>query len=661
MSKLIRTSCAVTVLLCFLFSVSYINYYQFNRPLGTDAMFHLSMSNTQLSKSDIISDLNDIANRNDTYFLLQSSSPNDIEERRDIYYFGDKKFTTDLMEIADNRIYWLFNNLKGNLISSKEITDTPLSGNYNTVHNPEIQSSLMQWAQLSGVTINYYRPDSSVNFWISQIVGNGSMLGIITGVLLVISLSLSWIVQRSRMRCIQMLNGRSVAWIHFETIKNMVKYVGSGAIIGIAGSLVYLYFTTNIRNIFLVTKVSIIPLSIFLIVVLSSSAVLSILFKPNRELISNRTFSFKKYYHSNSLICGVAIILSILTLAPSIRLIGNSYRSYKQSKELQVFQNAVSVSFNSSDIVESEEGLEELNSILKKQPMDSVMLNLDLGSVIDLRSKNLGEYENIIMVNSNFIEKLGFEKTALQPISFKNLTTDLSNFLEKQLKVMLKKNRDIESCTSLYSYKGKGIMALGQNSFFGGKISYPNSALIIIVDNPIENFNIKGFVFPVISTGNLFFMDSNSIKTDLESSKIYGGILSIDSVTSSAATSGQSFALNGIQFLIATAIVLFMLFFAARQKVNVWAKTNRKRNYILTINGKGFDKLFNRILHKNFMISIILVIIGSVMTLTISRYSNLKNIAMAAIVTELIYAVTLLISYKINVRKEFKKTALREG
>ena len=260
MSKLIRTSCAVTVLLCFLFSVSYINYYQFNRPLGTDAMFHLSMSNTQLSKSDIISDLNDIANRNDTYFLLQSSSPNDIEERRDIYYFGDKKFTTDLMEIADNRIYWLFNNLKGNLISSKEITDTPLSGNYNTVHNPEIQSSLMQWAQLSGVTINYYRPDSSVNFWISQIVGNGSMLGLITGVLLVISLSLSWIVQRSRMRCIQMLNGRSVAWIHFETIKNMVKYVGSGAIIGIAGSLVYLYFTTNIRNIFLVTKVSIIPL-----------------------------------------------------------------------------------------------------------------------------------------------------------------------------------------------------------------------------------------------------------------------------------------------------------------------------------------------------------------------------------------------------------------
>ena len=68
MSKLIRTSCAVTALLCFLFSVSYINYYQFNRPLGTDAMFHLSMSNTQLSKSDIISDLNDIANRNDTYF-----------------------------------------------------------------------------------------------------------------------------------------------------------------------------------------------------------------------------------------------------------------------------------------------------------------------------------------------------------------------------------------------------------------------------------------------------------------------------------------------------------------------------------------------------------------------------------------------------------------
>ena len=100
------------------------------------------------------------------------------------------------LDVYKRQIYWLFNNLKGNLISSKEITDTPLSRNYNTVHNPQIQSSLMQWAQLSGVTINYYRPDSSVNFWISQIVGNGSMLGLITGVLLVISLSLSWIVQR---------------------------------------------------------------------------------------------------------------------------------------------------------------------------------------------------------------------------------------------------------------------------------------------------------------------------------------------------------------------------------------------------------------------------------------------------------------------------------
>lgn len=660
MSKLIKTSCAVTVLLCFLFSVSYINYYQFNRPLGTDAMFHLSMSNTQHSKSDIISDLNDIANKNNTYFLLQSSSPNDIEERRDIYYFGEKKFTTGLMEIEDKRIYWLFNNLKGNLISSKDITDTPLSGNYYIVHNSDVQSSLMKWAQISGVTINYYRPHSSVNFWLSQMVENGSMLGLTTGVFLVISLSLSWIVQRNRMRCIQMLNGRSLAWIHFETIKKMIAYVGTGTIIGIVGALVYLYFTTNIRNVFLVTKVTTVPLSIFLIVVLSSSIVLSVLFKPNRELISNRTFSAKKYYHSNSLICGTAIILAILTLAPSIKLIGNSYRSYKQAKELQIFQNAVSVSFNSSDIVESEEGLEEFKSVLKKQLMDSVMLNLDLGSVIDLRNKDLGEYENIIIVNSNFIEKLGLEETALQPTSFENLTSDVSNFLGKQLKVMLKKNKDIESCTSLYSYKGKGIMALGQNSFFGGKISYPNSALIIIVDNPIEDFNIKGFLFPVTSTGNLFFMDSHSIKTDLESSKIYGGILSIDSVTSSAATSGQGFALNGIQFLIATVIVLFMLFFVARQKVSAWAKMNRKRNYILAINGKGFDRLFERILHKNIMISIILVIIGSVMTLLISRYSDLKNIALAAVVTELIYATTLFIAYKMNVRKEFKKTVLRE-
>lgn len=155
-------------------------------------------------------------------------------------------------------------------------------------------------------------------------------------------------------------------------------------------------------------------------------------------------------------------------------------------------------------------------------------------------------------------------------------------------------------------------------------------------------------------------MNSHLIKTDLESSKIYGGILSIDSVTSSAATSGQSFALNGIQFLIATVIVLFMLFFVARQKVSVWAKTNRKRNYILAINGKGFDRLFERILHKNIMISIILVIIGSVTTLLISRYTDLKNVALAAVVTELIYATTLFIAYKMNVRKEFKKTALRE-
>lgn len=73
MSKLIRIASIITAMLSFFFAIHYINYNQFNNPLDTNASFHISLSDSNYSKTEIISDLNKISNNNKTYFLLPSS------------------------------------------------------------------------------------------------------------------------------------------------------------------------------------------------------------------------------------------------------------------------------------------------------------------------------------------------------------------------------------------------------------------------------------------------------------------------------------------------------------------------------------------------------------------------------------------------------------
>lgn len=660
MSKLIRLSGVIVVVLCVLFSIGYINYNQFNNPLGTNAMFHISLADSEYSKEKIISDLNNIANKNDSLFFLQSSTADDINEQRNIYVFGDKKIESKLMAVKGDKIYWLFNQLEGKLIPSDNIKETPLSGNYYVNDNKAVENDLIEWSNKSGVNVNYYESKTALGFWLLQLSGNGAMVGLITSILLAISLVLSWVIYRSRTRCIQLLNGKSVLSIHLELLQRVGRYIFSGVFFGAILSLIYMYFTMNFKNIVLVSKVSLVILITSLALILIGTLALSVIFKPTRDLISKREFSARKYYHSNIMVCFVAILLAVLTLTPSITLMGNTYRNYNQAKLLQAFNGAVSVSFNASDLVESKEGLKEFEKVLRNQPINSLILNLDLGSVIELSSSDLGGYEKILIVNDNFMDKMDLKDGSLKKITLKQLPESCSEFLRNQLNVMFNEDSNIEQSMSLYTYKGNELMALGQNAFMGGEISYPSSAIVIKIDNPVEVLNVSGFLFPVTSTGNLFFMDSNAIKNELESSSIYGGILSIDSVTNSAMTAGQNLALTGLQYLLSSIIVLFMIVFATRQNVNVWAKANKKRNYILAINGNSFDKLYGKVLKKNMMMSCIIVILGAVLTLVISKYSDIKNATFAVFITEVIYATSVYLFFRKGVRKEFEKAALRE-
>ncbi|MDO5755485.1 MAG: hypothetical protein Q4P28_04565 [Tissierellia bacterium] len=660
MKKLIRLSGVIVIVLCVLFSIGYINYNQFNHPLGTNAMFHISLADSEYSKEKIISDLNNIAIKNDSLFLLQSSTADDINEQRNIYVFGDKEIEPRLMAVQEDQIYWLFNQLEGKLIPSDNIKETPLSGNYYVNDNKAVENDLMEWSNKSGAIVNYYESKTALSFWRSQLSRNGAMIGLITSILLSISLVLSWVVYRSRTRCIQVLNGKSILSIHLELLQRVGRYIFSGVFFGAMLSLIYMYFTMNIKNIVLVSKVSLVILIISIVLILMGTLALSVIFKPTRDLISKREFPARKYYRSNIIMCFVAILLAVLTLTPSIKLMEIAYRNYNQTKELQAFNDAVSVSFNASDLLESQEGLKEFKKVLRNQPVNSLILNLDLGSVIKLSSSDLGGYEKILIVNDNFMDKIELKDGSLEKTSLKQLPESCSEFLRGQLEVSLNKDSNIEQSISLYTYKGNELMALGQNAFIGGEISYPNSALVIKIDNPVEKLDVSGFLFPVTSTGNLFFMDSNAIKNELESSSIYGGILSIDSVTSSAMTVSQDLALTGLQYLLSSIIVLFMIVFSTRQNVNVWAKANKKRNYILAINGNFFDKLYRKVLRKNIMMSCIIVILGAILTLVISRYSDIKNATFAVVITEAIYITSMYFFFRKGVRKEFEKAALRE-
>lgn len=126
-------------------------------PLGTTEQLVLNIAETGTTKEQLISELDNITNKHNATLVKVVTPSDEYKNKKDIIYFGNEKPKSSDIIIDNNKIKWLDSSLEGRLISSKDIGNRPLYGNYAVKGNQNFKQDIENWANDNGITIQWLR------------------------------------------------------------------------------------------------------------------------------------------------------------------------------------------------------------------------------------------------------------------------------------------------------------------------------------------------------------------------------------------------------------------------------------------------------------------------------------------------------------------------
>lgn len=212
----IRLISFILALFTFIMIFQNVMSEQQQLPLGTTEQFELNIADTETTKEQLISDLDNITNKHNATLIKVVIPSDEYKNKKDIIYFGDEKPKGNDIIIDNDDIKWLDSSLAGNLISSKNIGNRPLYGNYAVKGDKSFKQDIENWVKDNGISIQWTRKDPFIRSLYYNLVHNGVGNVILTALLLFISTLLAWFISHSRARSIRLLGGVTTGKIHIE-------------------------------------------------------------------------------------------------------------------------------------------------------------------------------------------------------------------------------------------------------------------------------------------------------------------------------------------------------------------------------------------------------------------------------------------------------------
>lgn len=660
--KLSSFLCAVIIsLLVF----QYISLSQQRVPLGTTNQFDLNISESNISKEELISDLNKITNHNNGVLVKTAVDSEDYENKKDIIWFGSKEPESEGLVIDNKSIHWFDSSLKGDMISASNIGVRPLSGTYSVNGGQIFHDELNKWAANNNVRISWIDNPPVLKHIYAYLFLNGVGNAVLASFLLLLTTITTWFVSHAKSRAIRMLGGVQVSKIHIEDIQKITSMILKGFLIGLFFVLGYVGVAKGVEQIQLVVWNTTIILFIVLLIISCIIALFSIVASPKPEHIAKRKIPLKRF-NLLGMINRVAIIILAFIVIPTT--VNSAIITHKLSNEHALWekmQTLVRLSFNDLDSLETETMIPKVESFFKDMYDDNnLQLSIVVNKAIGLSQETMGGYDHIIVTDHAWVDLLGISVNVqgksgkLVEKEIESLQTALSDFLNGQLPIWTKSKEVQPRGLKFYEYVGTKFLALPPNVGMGGETIQAKNPLVILVENPVEIFKVKGFLLNAASSGNVVFPNEEDLQLALSESPIKPYVASIDSIADVALEMAQKFKQESMYYMAACILILVAMFFAGILSGKLWASTNRKRIFTLHTSGRSYVSIVKPPLRKELFTVVITAIVGSILAYMIHhmQFSILIPVALSIV---LLYWLGSLLAYKIYTRKTFYQASHR--
>lgn len=643
----------VTILLTIFSMMTVLQYFQIEQqkyPFHTNERLSITVTEKGKDKSSIITDINKLVDEHNVTFVKTTVDIKDYENRKDIIWFGSKKPEDNNPIITDKNIKWLGGKLNGTLITSNEIGERVLSGDYSYTYNEGFIDDLKAWANENNVRLEIEKKDSVLKIVYAQFILSGFGNGVLTSSILLITIFILFFVENAKARSIRLLGGISSSKIHVDDTWEITKSVICGEILGGMLTILYLFYKQGIS----LTGTLLIPFLLCLVSILISAIIisysLSCIAAPKSKHLAEREIPLNKFNQLSKTIRIIAI-LSAFIILPSILqgllITTNLLSEHSLWNENNSF---VQIAFVDDEALLADEMLPETEKFF----LDTYNANLStisyvVDKAVQLDSKILGEYDHVIVTDKAWIDSVNIgvetskENGNLLEVEYSNLDNPLREFLEAQLPLWTKTREVKPEGLGFYRFEGEIFIALPPGVGAGEKTIQAKNPLVILVDNPLKIFNVKGFLFPAATTGNLVFKDAEKLKEILDKSKVNLFVSSVDNIAEESLALAQRFAQQTLAYIVSAIVTFASIIFMSGLNGEIWAIQNKKRVFALHTFGESFSKIISSPIKKEIFITITTVLFGSLIAYFVHfiEWSMLMSVALIVILTQIISGLVI--------------------
>ena len=628
---------------------------EFSFPVGTSESFVLSVSHSDAPKAELVDGLNALAA--DAGFVLVKVTANpDDPSQRDLVWFGSQP------QGAEKALSWFDPSMQGSFVASTELGLRPLDGYYAMSDCPTCRASLTAWAQAAGATIEAAQVRSVRGLIAAYLTGSGAGLALLSVVMLMVSVVITWFAALSRSRSLRLLGGVRPWQIHADDVWALARIVVTWSAIGwlLTCCLVLVQRGAGRLGTFVAWSLPTV-LTIDAILVITCFVV-SWLTRPTVSALAERRPPVAAVRRLSALTRFGAVLLAAAALPYTVHFAQAADSAQIEASRWHAARGAVTVSLSSAiDTGGLDQHRTGLASFVKRADAAGISaLSFTLDQAILMPPEDLGPYDHVIMSDPAFLSLMSPQGgvDALVPVAASEIPAPLLATLRGQFEVWTPDGTSWPEGVALYTYTGsKPLPAIGL-TLTGGATIQASHPLVIVVDHPLTTFTAEGFTLSAMVNGNLVFTDADQVRALLHAEGLDPLVISLDNVADETLDAAQSYGVQARLGVVAVVLTALAVVLALLQAAQVWAGTNQRRIFMLHTAGRSFWSIQRRTSVREGVFILLVCSLAAVITMATYRTTP-GQAALSLLPIVVAYSIGSVAAHNVSARSAFRLTLSR--
>ncbi|QQY79210.1 hypothetical protein EDD65_1065 [Keratinibaculum paraultunense] len=667
MKKVFSMSVVFITALVFALTVKSLEFNQRGEPFKAEIVMNLNTADTKTPKRTLIEELNNISKNSGGEIYKIVVDKENANNNQNIIWFGDKKPVSNNIIINQDEIRWLSKGVNGRLIHSTKMEEMTLSGTYHVSNNHDLLESLKEWAEKNQIKATFFEKQNTIkkiygNF-MSNPIGNSFL---IANVFLLVVL-LSYFLMKSKERSIKLLAGVK----RIDIIRDDVKFVLQNSLIGsIIGSIImtfYYAFTRGVEQINLIIKPTMLNVIFELMFIIGISALISVIVEPKASHIANREIPLKRFKTLGTTLKILTVLFALIVIPMTVtsavitsKMANEHFFWDKMSKSFRLTFSNLDELFTDENIIQVQEFLRNM------QNENSLSVSMAIDQSIEISSElQKSGFDHLIITDKSWIDNMGVgigkkeENGVLREIKLDDIDFELKDFVERQMPLLINEEKLNTQNLKYYTFEGDKFLALAPNPGKMDATLQAENPLVILIENPADELNIKGFVIPALSTGNIVFSNRSILDKHLQNSPLKPLVISVDGIADLALQTAQKFKTQVVDYIVASLTLLVTVIFTGIFGAQLWANENKKKIYVMLTNGVSYMDIAKPDLRKDFLYTGLAIFLGSVICYQIRRV-DIRTTSLVGLSTLILYTIFVRLAYRLHSKVVFEKSVHRE-